>query len=95
LDEETRSRQNGLPGQSGVVAVTLANARHIEWFCVAVIENSNVIDTTKSRAALGTTTDCLEFSSGPQRESPRREVLRILQRENKGLETVIRLPWTL
>jgi hypothetical protein len=49
------------------------------------------ITTTKTWTAFGITPDCPVLLFGLQRKSPRRDVVRILQREKKTFPTVIRL----
>jgi hypothetical protein len=54
--------------------------------CVAVIGNN------KECAPVGITFDCSVLPLGLQSKSPRRDIVRILQRENKTLPIVIPLP---
>jgi hypothetical protein len=75
--------------ESGVVGVSVAKGSATAGVCVAVIENSNVIPKEWTR--FGITPDCPLLGFGLQRKSPRRDVVRILQREKKTLLTVIRL----
>jgi hypothetical protein len=82
--ERLRTRENRVISQSGVVRVSVAKVISVTVsVCVAVIVNSNVI--TKLCTVNGTTKDCAAFLFGLQRKSPRRDVVRILQREKETL----------
>jgi hypothetical protein len=82
----TREKDNLI--QSGVIRVSDAKASATVNICVAVIGNSNVI---KVWTSFGITNDCPILHFVLQRKSPRPDIVRILQRENKTPQTVIRL----
>jgi hypothetical protein len=80
-----RTRNKRSPVQSDVVDVTRAKAvfRNVS-VCFAIIGNTNV---TQAWTAFGTRIDCLVLLLGHQRKSRRREVVRIVQRENETHQT--------
>jgi hypothetical protein len=87
--EILRTREKRLPDLSGVVGVIVVKvASEAVGACVAVIVNPNV---PKDWTFLGITTDYHVILSGLQRKSPRRDVVRILQREKETLHTYIGL----
>jgi hypothetical protein len=79
-----RTREKRFPYQSGVVRVTVAKLSVTVSVCVAVIGHTNVekVWTPSVR-----TPDCRVLLFGLQRKSPRREVVRILQREKVWIPT--------
>jgi hypothetical protein len=88
--EIRRTREKCLPIQSGVVGVIVAKEpSETIGVCVAVILNCNA--TRKRESNSRSATDCQLLLFGFQRKSPCQEVVRIFQRENKILLTVIRL----
>jgi hypothetical protein len=86
--EFPRTRENDKLVQFGVVGVRAAKGSVTVGVCAAVIGNSHSI---KVWTPFGITRDCLVLLFRLQRKSPRRDVVRILQREKKTLLTVIRL----
>jgi hypothetical protein len=86
---KTSTRENSFPVQAGVVRVREATGTATAGVCVAVIGNTNV---TKVRTATKITRERSVLLFGVQRKCPRREIVRILQRKNKILETRIYLP---
>jgi hypothetical protein len=89
----TRTRENDFPVQFGVVDVRLAKGSGSVY--VAVIGNINVRtsftpSSTKKWTSIETTPNSLMLLFSLQWKFPRREVVRILQREKKTLLTVIR-----
>jgi hypothetical protein len=93
--EIPRTREKDAILHSSVVGVGHAKIVSVTaGACVAVIANNNVtiiIRITKAWTILGVTKDCPMLLFSLQRKSPRRDVVRILQREKKTLQTVIRL----
>jgi hypothetical protein len=83
------TREKRVPGQSGVVGVIHAKASATVGVCVAFILNSKT--TSKEWAPVGFTTDCLVLLFGHQRKCPRRQVVRILQREKETVQTRVGL----
>jgi hypothetical protein len=81
-----RTRENDVPGQSGVVGVNGAQVTPTAGACVSVIVNNNVLNVWTE---FGITNDCPALLVGSQRKSPRRDVVRILQREKETFQTVI------
>jgi hypothetical protein len=80
-----RTREKRLSVQIAVVDVTLAEVRSATvGVCVALIENTHVINVW---TPVLTTTYCLVPLFGFQVKSPRPDVVRILQREKKTLQT--------
>jgi hypothetical protein len=78
--EFSPTREKHLPVQSGVVGVTATKVHSVTKVFVALIRNSDVI---KPWTPAGMTNDCIVLPLGFQRKSPRREVVRILQREKE------------
>jgi hypothetical protein len=89
--EIVRTRENDILFQSGVVGVTSAKLSVTVGVCVAIVENTDVTTTPEAWTESGNTPDCLVLPFDLQRKSLRRDAVRILQRENKTLLTVIRL----
>jgi hypothetical protein len=82
-----RTCENDSPAKSSVVGVSGAKGSPTEGVCVAVTANKNV---RKVWTASGITIDCPMLLFGLQCKSPGRDVVGILQREKKTLQTVIR-----
>jgi hypothetical protein len=82
-----------VPVHRGVVDVRNTKALSVIFgVCIAVIRNDNVTPLlTKAWTSFGTTINCPRFLFSRQPKSLRREVVRILQRETKTFQTVIRL----
>jgi hypothetical protein len=88
--ELLQTHENGAPVQSGIVGVIVAKPSPTTGVCVAVIANINVT-ITKAWTLTGITIDCPVLHFGLQRKSPRRDVVRILHREKKTLQTRVGL----
>jgi hypothetical protein len=87
LHSEKRGlRENSAPAQASVVRESAVKAAGTAGIGVAVIANITVIKVWTQR---GITKDCLAFPFGLQRELARREMVRILQRKRKTLQTRI------
>jgi heme exporter protein D len=85
-----RTREKCVPSQSGVVGVTFAKVLSVTvGVCIAVSFNTET--ARKVWTAAGITTDCLVLHFLLQRKTPRRDVVRILQREKETLQTRIGL----
>jgi hypothetical protein len=70
-----RTRENDAVGQSGVVGGRDAKKNETVGVCVALIVNTNVTTTPKAWTPFGITPDGRVLPFGPQRKSPRRDVV--------------------
>jgi hypothetical protein len=86
--EPLRIREKSCPGQAGVVRVREAKISGTVGISVAVPGNPDVI---KGWTPRGMTPDCKVLLFCLQRKFSRWEVVRILQREKKTLQTQIAL----
>jgi hypothetical protein len=73
------------------VVVTEAKLSATEGICAVIINNPNVGTIIKLLNPFRSTKDCLSFHSFLQRKSLRWNIVRILQREQKTLQIVIRV----
>jgi hypothetical protein len=88
--EILRTRENDVSVQSGLVDVRDAKVSFIAGVPVAIIANNHV--TSKDWTPFGITLVCVLLLLGPQRKPPRRDAVRILQREKKTFLTAICFP---